>query len=114
MEQRYVIYFLCRKGFKTKDMKAELDEVYQDGSLSLSQFYFWTRQFLPGREDLNDEHRSGRPPDDGLDAAILCMLKDNQHATAHKMPHKLGVDPSTITRHLNNYIGMRWLCLRYV
>lgn len=42
------------------------------------------------------------------------MLKDNPHATAQKMAHKLGVDPSTITRHLNNNIGMRWLHLRYV
>ena len=64
--------------------------------------------------DVENEHRSRRPPDDGLDAAILCILKDNPHATAHKMARKLGVDPSTIARHLNNYIGMKWLHLRYV
>ena len=114
MEQRYVIYFLCRKGFKTEDITAELDEVYQDGSLSLSKVYFWKREFRLGREDLEDEHRSGRTPYDGLDAAILCMLKDNSHATAHKMAHKFSVDPSTVARHLNNSIGMRWLHLRYI
>lgn len=52
-----MLYYFGRKGFKTKDIKVELDEIYQDGVFSLSQVYFGKRQFRQGREDIEDEYR---------------------------------------------------------
>ena len=103
MEQRSVIYYLTRKNTKTKDIKAELDQVYKEQALSISQVYYW--MFILGREDLNNESSPGRTPDEGIDSSILLVLEKDPRATAHNIAHKLGLAVSTVTFHLTQNLG---------
>lgn len=114
MEQRAVIYYLTRKNTKTKDIKAELDQVYKEQALSLSQVYYWRRMFILGREDLNNESSPGRAPDEGIDSSILLVLEKDPRATAHKIAHKLGIAVSTVTLHLTQNLGFHWFHLHWI
>ena len=114
MEQRSVIYFLSRKGMKTKDIKTELDQVYQDQALSLSEVYYWKRMFVLGRADLNNIPSPGRTPDEGIDSSILLVLEKNPRATAHQIASKLGIAVSTVTSHLTENLGFKWLHLHWI
>ena len=96
MEQKSVIYFLYRKEMKTKEIKTEPDQVYQDQTLSFPEVYYWKRMFAFGRADLNNIPNPGRTLDEGIDSSILLVLEKNPRTTAHQIVSKLGIAVSTV------------------
>jgi len=39
-----------------------LQEIYADNAMSRTHLFEWHRRFKEGREEVEDDHRSGRPP----------------------------------------------------
>jgi hypothetical protein len=66
------------------------------------------------REDLHDEHLSGRPPLDDIDAKIVVMLEKRPFESARRMAEILGVDHVTVLNHLQQQLGFKSFCLRWV
>ena len=62
--------FLFLKWLSDKDIKAELNGVYGDLSMSKTLVYFSIGMFRRGRNDLNDLVRPGRPKNDNVDDLI--------------------------------------------
>ena len=58
---RAVIEHLYLKGFKLKEIKAELDKVHGTSTPVFAIVYKWVNEFKRDRTSTKDEHRSGRP-----------------------------------------------------
>ena len=114
MEQRSVIYYLTRKNTKTKDIKAELGQVYKEQALSLSQVYYWRRMFILCREDLNNESSPGRAPayEQFYELLLLDLFQVPREMT-NQFLH-LGLAVSTITLHLTQNFGAHCFHLHWI
>jgi len=61
VEQRINLKFLVRLGkTPTKALKL-LQEVYGDDTMSKTRLFEWHRRFKEGKEEVEDDHRNGRP-----------------------------------------------------
>jgi len=60
-EQRSVIRFLWSEGVKPSEIYRRMKVQYGDSCLSQGTVYEWVGRFQNGRQNVSDEHRSGRP-----------------------------------------------------
>ena len=60
-EQRSVIRFLLSEGVKPFEIYRRMKVQYGDSCLSQGRVYEWVERFQNGRQNVSDEHRSGRP-----------------------------------------------------
>ena len=61
IEQRYAIKFCVKLNKPATETFASLTEVYGDATLSRTMVFNWHKAFKMGRENVEDDHRSGRP-----------------------------------------------------
>jgi transposase len=61
IEQRANIKFCFKLGKYFTETHQMMKQVYGNDCLSRSTIYEWFNRFKGGREDLNDDERSGRP-----------------------------------------------------
>lgn len=95
-EQRAVIHFLYLQRFKNKEIHERLVEAYHQEALELRTVQRWTKAFREGKENLDDEPRSGRPPISGLCKLIEELLNRNEFLSQKKMALELHVDAKTV------------------
>ena len=60
-EQRSVIRFLWSEGVKPSVIYRRMKVQYGDNCLSEGRVCEWVERFQNGRQNVSDEHRSGRP-----------------------------------------------------
>ena len=60
-EQRSIIRFLWSEGAKPLEIIRRMKVQYADSCLSQGRVYEWVERFQNGRQNVSDEHRSGRP-----------------------------------------------------
>jgi len=58
-EQQSVIHFLWSEGVKPSEIYRRMEVQYGDSCLS--PVYEWVERFQNGRQNVSNEHRSGRP-----------------------------------------------------
>ena len=75
VEQRTVIFFSKRKGFKLSQIKQELDDVYHQDALNINTIKYWVHQFKLGRSEITSIQSPGRPVLDFIDSKILAALE---------------------------------------
>jgi len=61
IEQRYAIKFCVKLDKYATDTFASLIEAYGDSTLSRTMVFKWHKAFKEGRENVEDDPRSGRP-----------------------------------------------------
>lgn len=113
MEQRYVIKFLQSDGYTASQIIDKLKDIYYTQALNRTQVYYWLAELRRGRTDLNDEPRSGRPPNDDLDDRIRACININPHASCRHIANQIGSRGSTVFRHLT-LMGYKSMLLRWV
>jgi len=59
--QSCAIKFCVKLGESATVTSEKLQRVYGEHSLSRTQVFRWHKSFLEGREQVEDEHRAGRP-----------------------------------------------------
>jgi histone-lysine N-methyltransferase SETMAR len=114
LEQRYFILFHWDDDLPTKEIFLLLGEKYGEDALSLSQVYYWTREFRLGRRDVSDAPRSGRPPDEGIPWAIHSVLQADPLVSARAIARTLKLSVSTVLRHLTDNFQMKYRHLKWV
>ena len=60
-EQQTNLKFLVRLGKNPTEALKLLQDVYGDDAMSRARVFEWHRRFKEGREDVEDDPRSGRP-----------------------------------------------------
>ena len=60
VEQRINLKFLVRLGKTPTEALKLLQELYGDGTMSRTRLFEWYGMFKEGREEVEDDHRSGR------------------------------------------------------
>ena len=61
IEQRINLKFLVRLGKTPTETFNLLQEVYGDATMSRTRIFEWHKRFREGREDVEDDPKSGRP-----------------------------------------------------
>jgi len=61
IEQRYAIKFCVKLNESATETFASLTEAYGDTTLSRTMIFKWHKAFKKGRENVEDDTRSGRP-----------------------------------------------------
>lgn len=95
-EQRAVIHFLYLQKFNNKDIHERLMEAYNREALDLRTVQRWTKAFAEGKDNLDDDPRSGRPPIFGLSEKIQELLDRNEFLSQKQIARELGVDAKTV------------------
>ena len=113
VEQRAVIFFLKRKGFKLSQIKQELDDVYHQDALDINTIKYWVHQFKLGRSEITNIQSPGRPVLDFIDSKILAALEMEPFHSTYTLSETLSIPRSTINDHLNK-LGFHYYNLRVV
>jgi hypothetical protein len=100
LEQRIIIRFLYRGHAEPRDINARLSAQFGDAAYSLRSVQLWRQYIQQGRELLDDEPQSGRPPIDFLDAQILSSLEKHPFHTTYSLAEIFDVSHTTILKHL--------------
>jgi hypothetical protein len=114
VEQRIIIRFLYRERAEPRDIHARLSAHFGDAACSLRSVQCWCRYIRQGRELLDDEPRSGRPPIDFFDIQILSSLEKQPFHSAYSPAEILDVSHTTILNHLRDSLGMKLFHLRWI
>ena len=59
---RFYIFARIKLGLEAKEIHGELADISQENEPSFDTVARWIRHFTDGRDSLDDEERSGRPP----------------------------------------------------
>ena len=106
-EVRAVIRFLTLKGLSSASILIELKGVYGEDVCSISTVKKWKKRFEEGRSDLDDDHRSGRPPKSDMIKKVSDLLEDLPFKSCRAICHSLDIPKTTYLRILHDSFGLR-------
>ena len=92
-----------------------LTVAYGEATLNQSNVYQWYKMFSEGREDVNDEERSGRPSTSTTDENINKVKKiilANRRITVREVAEDLNISIGSCHSILTNDLGMSWVARR--
>jgi len=95
IEQRYNIKFCVKLNKSTTETFASITETYGDATLSRTVIFKWHKAFKEGRENVEDDSRSGRPisstNDQNVEMVRAVIAKDRRMSvrmiTGHTVNH---------------------------
>ena len=99
VEQRINIKICIKLGKTATKILKMLSEVCGDSSMSRTKVFEWHKLFVKGREDVEDDTKSGRPCTSTTDANIekvrqlVCI---DRRLTIRVMANELGMDKETV------------------
>ena len=70
-----------------------------------------------GREEVEDDHRSGRPSTSRTDENVECVrqkVRSNRRLTVRMIAHELGMNSERVWRIITEDLGMRKICAKKV
>ena len=117
MEQRICIKFCVKNGIKCSETLKMLTVAYGESALSTKNVYKWYKLFQDGREDVDDEPRSGRPStsttDDNVEAVKKIVL-ENRRITVREVAEDVGISIGSCHAIFSNNLGMRRVAAKFV
>ena len=95
----------------------KLQRAYGEHSLSREQVFRWHKSFLEGREQVEDEHRAGRPStsktDDNVER-VRSLVRSDRRLTLRMISSELNFNRFTVHQILTQYLDMRKVCAKMV
>ena len=89
-------------GVSPADIKADLDKVYGDQSVSYATITRWCVRFKQGRESLEDDPRSGRPLSAFTEndvTAVKNLIDEDARYTIEKISETLNINSGAVFCH---------------
>lgn len=94
-----------------------LHTAYGDNSLSSAQVFRWHKAFKEGRENVDDETRSGRPAttllDENVDRVRAVLAKDRR-LTVRMIGEEINLSKTVVHRIITEKLNMRKICAKLV
>lgn len=94
-----------------------LTVAYGETVLSKKNVYKWYKLFQDGREDANDEPRSGRPSTSTTDENVQAVKKivlENRRITIREVAEDVGISLGSCHEIFSNVLGMRRVSAKFV
>jgi len=96
---------------------ASLTKAYGDANLSRTMVFKWHKVFKEGRENVEDDPRSGRSisstNDQNMEVVRAVMTKDGR-LSVRMIAEETGLDKSAVYRILTDHLHMRKICANLV
>ena len=117
-EQRINLKFLVRLGKTPSDALGMLQEVYGDETMSRSRVFEWHKRFKEGREDVEDDSRSGRPSTsrtaDNVES-MKQMVRGDRRLTVRMIADELEkINRDSVWKIITEDLGMWKICAKMV
>ena len=117
IEHRTVIKFFTRKEMNATKICKELDNVYKDSSPSYHTVAKWMAEFKDTKRAFKDVPRMGSPFTSIIDQNIRgverIIMRDRQ-VSIRCVAYELGIPKTTIHEIIDNQLGMKKICTRWV
>jgi len=117
IEQRYTIKFCVKLNKSATETFASLTEAYGDATLSRTMVCKWHKAFKEGRENVEDDPRSGRPisstNDQNVEMVRAVMVKDRR-LSVRMIAKESGLDKSAVHRILTDHLHLQKICAKLV
>ena len=95
VKQRINLKFLVRLGKTPAEALKLLQEVYGKDLMSRTRLFEWHRRFKDEREEVEDDHRSGRPSTSNTDKNVKCVrqkVQSDHRPTVRMIADELGIN----------------------
>ena len=116
IEQRINLKFLVRLGKTPTETFNLLQEVYGDATMSRTRIFEWHKRFREGREDVEDDSKSGRPTS-RTNENVECMrekVRSDRRLTVRMIADELSMNSERVWRIITEDLGMRKVCVKMV
>ena len=94
-----------------------LSEVYGQETMSRSRVFEWHKRFKEGREEVEDDARSGRPSssrtEDNVER-VRQKVREDRRMTVRMVAYELGINRETVWKIITEDLEMRKLCAKMV
>lgn len=114
LEQRVIIKFFFDEGLSPDSIQSKLYQHFGDQAYAISTIKKWITRFKWGKEDFEDEPRSGRPKDDQIEFKIRKVIAEDPFFTCRSVALTLGVSDWLVRDRLHGPLGMKCMNLKYV
>ena len=101
VEQRMNLKFFVRLGKTPTEALKLLQEVYGNDTMSRTCFLEWHKRFKEGREEVEDDHRIGRPSTSRADKNVERMrqkVRSDRRLTVSTIADELGMNSEKVWR----------------
>ncbi|XP_066944563.1 protein GVQW3-like [Macrobrachium rosenbergii] len=117
IEARTNIKFLVKLGWKNCQIIDALHQVYGDNAPKKSTTYKWITRFRSGRDDVEDDPRSGRPStsvcEEHMDA-VRNLIEEDRQITTELVADTLNISVGSAYTILVENLGLSKLSARWV
>ena len=116
-EQRAFIKACTLLGEKPVDIYEKLVKVYSYDALAYSTVRQWDRQVKEGREDIEDEARSGRPKSastSGIIAIVEELINDDPHLSVIEIAETVDISTGAVHHILHDVLNLRKVSARWI
>lgn len=116
-QTRLLIWYCFKRRLSALEAHGELDTTLGDQAPSYATVTRWYREFQAGREDFQDDPRSGRPPTAVTEenvAAAKNLIDDDPRITQAMIASHLNIGSAAVDTILHEHLRMRKLCARWI
>ena len=117
IEQQINLKFLVHLGKTPAEALKLLQEVCGDATMSKTCLSEWHRRFKEGREEVEDDHRKGRPSTRRTDEnaeRVRQKVRSDHRLTVRMRTDELGMNSERVWRIITEDLGMRKNCPKMV
>ena len=117
MEQRLAMKFCFTAGKSATETLQMVNAAYGDQALSRSNVFRWYGQFSDGRENTEDDRRSGRPTEcrnDNNVEMISQLLLQNRHLSLRMLADEVNSGKGTVRKTVVEDLRKRKICSTFV
>ena len=117
VEQRINLKFLVRLGKTPTEALKLLQEVHGNDKISRTRLFKRHRRFEEGREEVEDDHRSGRPSTSRIHENVERVrqkVRSDRRLTVRIIADELGTKSERIWRIISEDLWMRKICAKMV
>ena len=110
VELRINLKFLVRLGKTPTEALKLLQEVYVDDTMSRTRRFEWHRRFKERRDEVEDDHESGRPFTSRADEKVERVrqkVRSDRRRTVRMIADELDMNSKGVWRIITEDLGMR-------
>ena len=114
IEQQINLKFLGKTPTEAQKL---LQQIYGDDTMSRTRLFAWHRRFKEGREEVEDDHRSGRPSTSRTDENVehgRQKARSDRRLTVTMIADELGMNSERVWRIIKEDLGMRKISAKVV